>query len=297
MRKALMIVLFALVLRVGGLSRGNAFSQPSEESEEMMQQGRLLETIIQGGTSPRFIQHLDLDEAGITFKQMGDLSDSIGKTLMLLDEEYGIREKIGRVTSDMSRDQLSNLAEFTAAFLPKVNDATRKVMNETLPAETVNRLDVLAFHKFGGTFGGALNVDNLAPLGLTDEQREKAVQIVEKLNRERYELFFSIQIGRKPGEEVDEELLKETIEKMISITRRGQREIEALLTVEQKKLADELMAEVPEKYRFLSEYLNNRPWRLDESNWKPGDGPPPNLENYPGEMRPERTPKDRPFPE
>jgi hypothetical protein len=106
-----------------------------------------------------------------------------------------------------------------------------------------------------------------------------------------------VQIDRKPGEELNEELIKETIEKIVSLTRRGQREIEALLTPEQKKRAEELMAEVPEKYRFLSEYLNNRPWRLDESNWKPGDGPPPNLENYPGEMRPERTPKDRPFPE
>ena len=54
------------------------------------------------------------------------------------------------------------------------------------------------------------------------------------------------------------------------------------------KLAKEIIAETPDKLRFMSDYLKDRPWRLDESTWNPGDGAPPDLENYPREMRKKR---------
>ena len=227
---------------------------------------------------------------------MDDLRDSIQKSIKPYAEK--IDEAIGRgPISKMTREQISNLAESVASHLTKINEATRKTMKEALSAETVEQLDILAFHKYGGMFGGALNANNLTVLNLTGEQREKAAKIAEKVNSELYDVFYSSMQNRNPSGELDDETFLEIVEKMVSLTRRGQREIEALLTVEQKKLADELMAEVPEKYQFLSEYLNNRPWRLDESNWKPGDGAPPNLENYPGEMRPKRTPREgRSFP-
>jgi hypothetical protein len=193
---------------------------------------------------------------------------------------------------------VGEVAETISTFIPQINEISKKAMKETLSAETIKRIDTDTFQRFGGVFGGALNVENLAALNLSAEQKEKAAAIVEKLNRERFELVFSMEVGRQSADEgPDLGKMKELTEKLISLTRRGQWEIEAMLTPEQRKLAGELMADVPEQYRFLNDYLANRPWRLDESRWKPGDGAPPNLENYPGEMRPERTPGERTFPQ
>jgi len=290
MRKSLLLLSIALVLHVCVLSAGKASAQPSDE---LMQQQKLIQTIMDGSLTPRFLQPLLGDEMVIPPEQNADFHKKMSEAIMPFEE--GLQKEFGN-PGNFKREQLSDLAEAVTGLAQKVNDLSRKVMKETFSTETVTRIDELAFQQYGGLFGGALNVDNLAPLHLSDEQREKAAQIVEKLNRERFELAFSLEIESQSGEEPDVEKMKEAVEKIISLTRRGQGEIETLLTDAQKKRAAELMAEVPEKYRFLSDYLTNRPWRLDESNWKPGDGAPPNLENYPGEMRPERPPNGRPFP-
>ena len=288
MRKSLTLLWIAVVFCIFALSGGNVFSQLSEESEEIIQHGQLLRAMLRGGSAPMFFECLDLDEKEIIQGRMDDLRDSIQKSIKPYAEK--IDEAIGRgPISKMTREQISNLAESVASHLTKINEATRKTMKEALTAETVEQLDILAFHKFGGTFGGALNADNLTVLNLTGEQREKAAKIAEKVNSELYDVFYSSMQNRNPSGELDDETFLEIVEKMVLLTRRGQREIESLLTPGQKRLAEELMADVPEQYRFLNDFLKNRPWRLDESSWKPGDGAPPNLENYPGEMRLERS--------
>ena len=303
MRKSLLLLL-AVVLYVCVPAWGNASAQPPEVqamgpmSEEMEQMG-VMSTIAEGMMKSEFLQSVmlfpvDADEMGITREQIENMREKLAEAQMVLIITE-VQKKFGEgPPPDITSETIADIVEIFNEVIPKINDAARKAMADTLSAETVKRLDVLAFQTSGGVFGGALNVDNLAPLNLSDEQKEKAAQIVEKLNRERLELFFLMDIDIKPGEEPDAEKMKETLEKVVSLTRRGQGEIEALLTDEQKKLAAQLMAEVPEKYRFMSDYLAKRPWRLDESNWKPGDGVP----DYPNpnrEVTPERT-DGRPFP-
>ena len=120
--------------------------------------------------------------------------------------------------------------------------------------------EIRAFQEFGGIFGGALAVENLAPLDLTAEQKEKVVKVVEKVNRERFELFHAWQMEmRKPEADLDLEIVQETIDKIVSLTRGGQKEIETILTDEQKRRAEELMADVPEEICLLSDYLIEHP--------------------------------------
>ena len=229
-------------------------------------------------------QNIDKEQMGITDEQMHSLEVKMEEALRPLAEE--MQKKYGRNPREFVQDKIGEIVESVSTLMPKMNEIYRTAMNDTLSVETIKRIDTVAFQKFGGVFGGALNVENLVALNLSTEQKEKAANIVEQLNRERFEFIISLEMNREPGLDLDK--VEEINEKIVSLTRRGQREIEALLTPEQKKLAEELMAAVPEQYRFLNDYLKNRPWRLDESNWKPGDGVPPNLENHPGEMRPER---------
>jgi len=298
MRKLLSFLLIAVAFCVFTQSGGNALSQPSEEIQEQRQ---LMSAIMTGMMpTPIFLGdfrrgHNNLDETGdATPEQFREFSLKINEKFSVFGEE--MRKKFGG-PGDTTHEQLGDVAETMASVFPKANDVYREVMKETFSAEAVKRMNILSFQAYGGVFGGALNVENLAPLNLTDEQKEKAANIVEKLNRERIELVLSAEINMRSDEGQDiEAIMKETMDKLVSITRRGQNEIEALLTPEQKKRAEELMVDVPEQYRFLNDYLAKRPWRLDESSWKPGDGAPPNLENHPGEMRLERVPPDRPFP-
>jgi len=290
-RKSFVLLSLALVLCVCTLSWGKASAQPSDDQ-------LLIPYLIEGSDMQAqinaFMMDEELGEIGITQEQRVVMREKMAE---IFNEVFiaGMEKQFGEWPPAITRENFGDVTDFYVPLTLKLNDAARKALTDTLHAETVKRLDIHAFQKLGGVLGGALNVDNLATLNLTDEQREKVTKIAEKLHRERSELMFSVMIDRKPGEVPDEEM-KEMHEKIVSLARRGQGEIEALLTDAQKKRAAELMAEVPEKYRFMSDYLANRPWRLDESNWKPGDGAPPNLENYPGETRPERPPSGRPFP-
>ena len=280
MRKLISILLIAVVFCVFVLSGGNAFSQPSEE---MLKQVRLMQTLMEGiALGPDIFQDIDKEQMGITDEQIDSLRTKMMESLQPLAEE--MQKKYGRNPNEFAQDKIGEIAEVLSTLVPKANEIYRTVMDDTLSAETIKRIDTASFQKFGGVFGGTLNVENLAALNLSADQKEKSTRIVEQLNRERFELLFSLDMNR--GLDLDK--TTEIMEKIVSLTRRGQNEIEALLTPEQKKLAEELMADVPEQYRFMSDYLANRPWRLDESSWKPGDSAPPNLENYPGEMRLER---------
>ena len=257
MRKALMIVLFAIVLRVGGLSGGDAFSQPSEEVQQQIIQLNL--TLMQGTMlGPEIFWGIDKEQLRITDEQIVSLRMKMNEAIRPFEEE--LRNKFGN-PGDLTQERISDIAETMSMIVPKANEIYRNTMNETFSAETIKQIDTVAFQRFGGVFGGALNVENLSALDLSDEQKEKAAKIIDQLNRERFGFAFSTTTNRMAKGEADlEELLEEMKEKseaIVSITRRGQREIEALLTPEQKKLADELMAEVPEKYRFLSEYLTS----------------------------------------
>ena len=294
MCKKTLIPLVVLVLGAG-LTCPLA-AQPTEEDMRQMQ---LVQNVMEGMMpGPRmFTQGIGSAEQrkklGISEEQWHQINDKMMEAAKPFEKE--MREKFGNGPNDISPNQLGEAAEVMVGILPKFDEISDKVMRETLSAETIKRIETASFQKYGGTFGGALSVKNLAPLNLSAEQKEKAQQIIDKLNRERLELAFSLDMKPQDGQTPD---FAGVAEKIISLTRRGQREIEALLTPEQKKLAEELMADIPKEYRFLNDYLANRPWRLDESNWKPGDGPPPTRENWPGEeRRPERPRGERVFPD
>ena len=233
--------------------------------------------------------HGELETLGITEEQMRKLNEKMKNAFAPFENE--LREKFGKDPRELPPDKVGEVVETMVNIISKSNDIADKIMRETFPAETIKKIDTVSFQKYGGIFGGALNVKNLGALNLTKEQKEKANQIIDKMNRERIELHISIRMSR-PGEEPD---IKGIMEKIISITRHGQQEIEALLTSEQKQQAKQLMVDIPDEYRFLNDYLTNRPFRLDESNWKPGDGAPQLMENYPGEVRPERPRGKRVF--
>jgi len=293
MCKKTLIPLAVLVLGVGLACPLAAQSKmPTEKATQPMQ---LMQNIMEGVMpGPQmFTREEDREKLGVSEEQMVQFNKRMMEAFEPFNKE--MREKFGDGPSDLSPEKRGEAAEVMTNMMTKANDISDKIMREVLPAETIKRIETASFQKNGGTFGGALNVKNLTPLNLSAEQKEKAWQIIDKLNRERFELAFSLDAKPQDGQEPD---IKGTLEKIISLTRRGQREIEALLTPEQKKLAEELMADIPEEYRFLNDYLANRPWRLDESNWKPGDGPPPTMENWPGEEhRPERPRGERVFPE
>ena len=293
MCKKTLIPLTVLML-VAGLALPIA-AQPSEEDIQRIQ---LLQNVMEGMMpGPQmFTRGGDRDEQreklGVSEEQMIEIFEGMREAAEPFEKE--LREKFGDNHHDISPEKRGEAAITLTKMLVELDEVANKVMREALPEETIKRIDMASFQKYGGTFGGALNVKNLAPLNLSDEQKEKAQQIIDKLNRERLELVISLDANPQDGQEPD---IKGITEKIISLTRRGQREIEALLTPEQKKLVEQLMADIPTEYRFLNDYLANRPWRLDESNWKPGDGPPPTMENWPGEMRPERPRGERVFPE
>ena len=235
----------------------------SEEEEEMMQAIHLLSILnARNVFEPVIFLNIDKERTGMTDEQARLVQTKIKESLIPFEEE--LQEKFGNF-GDFKRDQLGDMVEAALKNLSRTNEITRQIIKETLPADVIKRLENDMFRGFGGVFGGALNAENLAPLDLTDEQREKAAQIVEKLDRERLELIFLLfmSIDKKAGEEPDlADVLgkfRELNEKVISITRRGQREIEALLTAEQKKRTEELMADVPERYRLLTDYLKNHP--------------------------------------
>lgn len=270
-------------------------------SEDMQRQIKLMSVLMNGMVqTPGFLD--DFHRENVNSDEMGGITpEQLEQFRLLTLKKYEVfetemREKFGG-PGDITQDQLGGVAETLASMFPKINDTYRETMEEMFSAETVKQMDTISFQAFGGVFGGALSVGNLATLNLTDEQKEMAAKIVEQQNRERIELMYSIRINVRPEEGQDmEKLMKDMLDEIIALTRRGQQEIEKLLTPAQKRLADELMAAAPEKYRFLNDFLDNRPWRLNGTRWQPGDGPPPNLNNYPGEMRRERVPGVRQFP-
>ena len=288
MRKLLPLLLIVVVFGVFMLSSGNASAQPSDEMQKQMQ---LVQTLTQGAMSgPNLIWFADKERMGISDEQLRSYSVKMREAIRPLQEE--IEKKVGN-PDGLRQEEIGDVAESVSTLMPKMNEIYRTAMNETFTAETIKRIDTVTFQRYGGVFGGAMNIENLAVMNLSAEQKEKIAKIDEQFNRERFELIFSLRVGDVHDHE---EKIREITDKIISLTRRGQREIEALLTPEQEKLAEKLMADVPEQHRFLNDFLKNRPWRLDESRWQPGDGAPPNLENYPGEMRPERKPGERTFP-
>ena len=252
MRKLLLsftaVMFFAFATDVG---RASAQELPDAELRT------LGDALLDGMGMPRFFRHVvypvgDSREeypGGATREQMEecllDISDAIHPLNVELEEKISL--------STISHDQLGELAEAMTAQLPKTNEAVWKVMKETLPAKTVEQIEIQAFQHSGGIFGGALAIENLSPLDLTAEQREAVEKIVEERNRERIELFLGIS-GPSPKFAAAEEV-REILEKVISLTRDGQREVELLLTDEQKQRAEELMADVPERIRVLSDYL------------------------------------------
>ena len=269
-------------------------AQPSEEEMQQMSGVQLLENVMEGMMpGPQMLQsnQEERDRLGITKEQWNQFNEKMVEAFEPFEREM---EKFGDSFSDISPGRLGEAAEAMTKILGKADEVADKVMRDNFPAETIKRIETASFQKYGGAFGGALNVKNLAPLNLSAEQKEKARQIIDKLNRERLELVLSLDANPRNGQGPD---VVGITEKIVSLTKRGQREIEDLLTPEQKKQAEKLMADIPEEYRFLNDYLANRPWRLDESSWKPGDGPPATKENWPGETRPERPRGERVFPE
>ena len=291
MCKKILIPLAVLVLGVG-LTCPLA-AQPSERDMQMSLMNDVMEGMMPGPQMFTRGENRDKqrEKLGVSEEQMQKIFEGMREAAELFQKEMS--EKFGN-HHDLSPEKRGEAAEVMVGMLSKLDEVSDKIIRETLSAETIKRIETTSFQKYGGTFGGALNVKNLTPLNLSAEQKEKARQIVDKLNRERLELIFALDAKPQDGQEPD---IAGITEKLISLTRRGQREIEALLTPDQKKLAEELMADIPEEYRFLKDYLANRPWRLDESNWKPGDGPPPTMENWPGEERRSERPRgERPFP-
>ena len=187
----------------------------------------------------------------ITAAKRRKIEEKIKEIILLQNKEF--QEKFGDLDNS-SGDRQGEVSEFMAASGHKVYEATWNFIRETLPAETVEEMEILTFQQSGGVFGGTRFVENLAPLRLTAEQKENVEKIIEKLFPEYFELLVSLDMM-----EPDLEAVRETLEKMVSLLRGGQQEIEAILTDEQKQRAEELMADVPEGIRFLSDYLKNHP--------------------------------------
>ncbi|MDR1492944.1 MAG: hypothetical protein LBT05_09515 [Planctomycetaceae bacterium] len=281
----------ALILS-GGMFTFHAGAQQSDTPKgidpEEWRQVQLMGTMMQGMSSPilslRFIDGETQKNLGITQEQMREILKKSQETFQSYEEE--IQKKYGS-PKNFSMEKTPEIAEDLSKMMKKVNEISQNLMKETFSEDAMQKIDQYKFQQFGGTFSGALSVTNLATLHLTDEQKEKANAILEKLNKERFPLI--LQMGKEISQtEKNPALINELLDKIISQTIRGQKEIETLFTPEQMKLADEIMAETPDNMRFMSNYLKNRPWRLDESSWKPGDGAPPDLENYPREMRKRR---------
>jgi len=187
MRKLISILLIAVVFCVFVLSGGNAFSQPSEE---MLKQVRLMQTLMEGiALGPDIFQDIDKEQMGITDEQIDSLRTKMMESLQPLAEE--MQKKYGRNPNEFAQDKIGEIAEVLSTLVPKANEIYRTVMDDTLSAETIKRIDTASFQKFGGVFGGTLNVENLAALNLSADQKEKSTRIVEQLNRERFELLFS----------------------------------------------------------------------------------------------------------
>jgi Spy/CpxP family protein refolding chaperone len=270
MMKRLAILLIVICVGVSGCTDS---AQPSPEELEILkelaegiQQAQFSATLLMGMVLyPTFF----LEDAGASREQIDEVNE---KQQIIFDE---LHERTPLLENSTPAQKI----ERWMAMLPQRNEAMRNVWKESFSEEVVKQIDTLIFQNFGGVFGGALNVNILATLELTDEQYEKVAAIIEELNRERFELHFSRKKLNVPVDfdkmkdnkgwkefndnwkEIKENLenMKEVNEKMVTLTRRGQKEIEALLTDEQKKRAEELMADVPEKYRFMKNYLEKHP--------------------------------------
>ena len=255
MRKLLLsfVAIMFLAVYVGHAS---AQEKPEEVYE---QQTNIVYALMVGATKNHNVM-FEPYWADATNEQITNFSEKMTEAIEPFNKE--LQEKVGDL-GELSRDKLDKLAETLAALSPKFNAIVWKIMEETLPAEVVEKIEIRAFQQAGGIFGGALAIENLSVLRLDAQQKEKAVKIVEEVNREFFKLLYSPQFIIESVEEPEiapvTVILKENVEKIISLLRDAQHEIESLLTDEQKQRAEELMADVPEEIRFLSNYLKNHP--------------------------------------
>ena len=286
--------LIAFLVTVCVVSQGNVFSREGEAvDQELLRRERLNDTLIQGMAPESFF----LNETVLEAMQSADVvtreqRQRISQKMEELQQTFIVEmQKVMESPSQLRPENYQDVANHLGIVMTKISHESHQAIKENFRPEKWEAAAKSDFQQFGGTFGGALRTSHLDVLELSEEQKAKTDEIVEKLNQERFLLVLAMR-----DTEDSIEKLRELTDKLISITRRGQKEIESLLTPEQLEKAKQLMADIPEEFRLFNDYLQNRPWRLDESNWKPGDGPPPNLENYPGEKRPERKPKIRMFP-
>ena len=97
-------------------------------------------------------------------------------------------------------------------------------------------------------------------------------------------------------------LLKEPMEKRFVKTKDR---LDTLLTAEQKAKLAEIKQDMPDymkkalaKLKAMAEKDGaSAAWRPGINSWMPGQGAPQDRTGHPGEARPEKTPKDRLFPE
>ncbi|MDR1960631.1 MAG: hypothetical protein LBQ54_16595, partial [Planctomycetaceae bacterium] len=264
------------------------------------QQVTLNETLWQGTIAARYLIKTAPEDMGITPELHRNSRQKMEEVFLL---EKNISDKYPyEQFHTFSPEKISDMAKDMAGYVEVLNSIINKTIQESFPAEAAAKLNRNRFQRFGGIFGGAFHSENLAVLNLTPEQKEKADAVVQKFSRERLELLLLMEQRREqlsPSlhtvdgnwdrqtklDQVAEEM-KWFNEKLISLALRGQREIEAILTDAQKDLAEKLMTEVPEEQRFLADYLAKRPKRLEDFSWKPGDGVPENMDNYPGEVKP-----------
>ena len=97
-------------------------------------------------------------------------------------------------------------------------------------------------------------------------------------------------------------LMKEPVQKMFAESKN---KLAAMLTAEQKTRLAQIKQDMPDYLKKALAHLQARidesegtaAWRPGINSWMPGQGAPKDRTGHPGEARPEKTPKERAFPE
>lgn len=264
-----------------------------------------------------------LDEHGKNFMQK--IGDKVPKA--------SERESLIRAMSDMQGAIYDAVLDFHDEF----KQAAKEVLPEATIKEFEERMFQVNFGTWGNRLvfnedGTVTNIDYTANnlmcgtydvLNLTPKQKQEFSQILKEANGEMHELMFDLDVEfREQIQDLQQKLasaqteeektpLREEIKKINDqaqsqttvltkkISDKINQKIDKILTDEQKVLKEKLFDEMPDYiWRARDENQGKkRSWRPNINSWMPGQGVPENLENHPGETRPQKKRDDqRRFP-
>lgn len=138
--------------------------------------------------------------------------------------------------------------------MEKMQTESRKIIEAELSAEQLAKLDVMIFQQSGGLDGRRINVDSLRALDLTDDQKAKIQDALEKMNADTQGISFR-------------DASEEDRQKMQTAREEFQAALKSVLTEKQLAKTEELMQNVPE-------YLQRQGGPGGPGGGRPGQGPP-----------------------